>query len=342
MPAATLEKQDVKTIFQRYIDQGKPRPGLLKTLDEVGSLKGLDRKVGSIPRLKKLIDEIDMEEINARFDLKKPLPDPITALASKLYNQLYEDFETVEARIRSEYTDDLAALTQQIETLHETIDNQQQTIDEWQKENLDLQAQVDAAHQTITHQRDQLDETNEALAQKDILLANAKDTVAATKSLLVARESEFATQISHANEKIDDLTTKLQQNETSHKKALVEKDKHIDDLKNDIVGRQAYILQLDSKVRQSESRINELNAQLGDKDKAIVTLQQNVRMLHDEKQTDQTNLLQLQMQLTQKSDEILQLNKTVFEHELKTTELRSELGKLKKEISQSKITKTTE
>ena len=69
MPAPTLAIQDIKTVFKRYDEQGKPRSGLLKTLDEVGQLKGVEGKLGSIPRLKKFIDEIILGEINQRYDI---------------------------------------------------------------------------------------------------------------------------------------------------------------------------------------------------------------------------------------------------------------------------------
>jgi len=326
MPAPTLEKQDVVTVLESYRQRGERRPGLLKLLDEVGKLKGLDRKVGSIPRLKKLLDEIDLAETHQRFEINKPLPDPISALASQLYNQLFEDFADYETRIREEYRDDIAALKQQNAQLQETKQTLEKSIDNLQQENQQMQLSLSQAQQTIDEQQQAILAAQATIAQKDAFLEKADEAVNATKALLASREKEFNTQITHASEKLQTLNNSLQQLAMEHAGELKEKANHISDLQNDVIGRQAFMEELKDKITKLEDEIETLKTRLKDNDQATHKLNETINSLQQDKQENQQTLLSMQALLTDKSEEILRLNQDLVEKEKIVNDLRSTIS----------------
>jgi chromosome segregation ATPase len=103
MPAVTLSKDEVRNALQHFRQTGRPRPGLHRLLQHIGH--------GSIPRLKRLMQEIDLEEIH-HLDrrLVEQLPDPVTLAAANLWNEMASAVEGLERDAETRIRDRIAAV----------------------------------------------------------------------------------------------------------------------------------------------------------------------------------------------------------------------------------------
>lgn len=89
MAESTVSKEDVRAALEQLAAQGVHSPGLHRLQKHIGR--------GSLPRIKRLVGEIQNERVAALLPGSKPIPDPITALVSAIWNE----FEVADAeRVR--------------------------------------------------------------------------------------------------------------------------------------------------------------------------------------------------------------------------------------------------
>ncbi|MDH5230247.1 MAG: DNA-binding protein [Gammaproteobacteria bacterium] len=327
----TLEKQDVKTVLENYRSQGKPPPGLHRMLEEVGKLNGLDRKLGSIPRLKRLLDEIRMDELAKVYPDRKRLPDPISAAASDLYNEILKPFEQQLDEIeiersaeRDQYQEDIAAIKAEQTELESRIEQFQQARQEMEAEVTQLIQQLEATEKKnqdlrtiIEHKNGELESAqtviNTLKQSKAEIAKQSAETINVLKDRNTATENELASVKRAKAQEVSTLTARLEE------------------LRTEVIGRQAYVDELNQTLKKTSE-------QMETKVKIIDDLRGEKESLHDQlviaqgdiiAQKDLVQALQLENQKIINDNERLQLltNETASSNQ----QLNQEIATLKKQ-----------
>ncbi|NOZ73339.1 MAG: hypothetical protein GXP38_15785 [Chloroflexi bacterium] len=216
MSAATLQKPDVRATLEAYEKAGQRRPGLHQILLDIGQRQGRPGRTGSIPRLKRLLAELDNETLGETLPKSdRPVPDPITGLVTQLWAQMETEFEALQAVLDAEHNVQLAEKDQALATATAAIASLESTLKAHAETLAEREASLQAQTDTMAEQKTTLDNLNQTLAETQRKLASADernqtlhqalaDSTAKEQALqhtLTEQSKQFLEQIKALNEK---------------------------------------------------------------------------------------------------------------------------------------------
>ena len=216
MTAATLQKPAVRATLEAYEKAGQRRPGLHQILLDIGQRQGRPGRTGSIPRLKRLLAELDNETLGECLPKSdRPVPDPITGLVTQLWTQLETEFEALQTALDAERDAELAEKDQALATATETIAARDSTLKAHQATLAEREAALQAQADTMAEQQTAITDLNQTLAETQRKRASADehnqtlhqalaDSTAKEQALqhtLTEQSKQFLEQIKALNEK---------------------------------------------------------------------------------------------------------------------------------------------
>lgn len=182
---AQLTKDQVRDLLKSYADAGRPRPNYDQMLRDLGARVGKPGRHGSIPRLIKLLHEIEEE---AAGHAQAALPDPVAAQAATLWSTIETALEAREAEINT-------ALERERQTLAASRTEMESKMSELQDALTEARNETQLRDEIITGKEariqaltTELSETRQALADTAAVI----DLHAAREADLVLRLNEQA------------------------------------------------------------------------------------------------------------------------------------------------------
>ncbi|HED14031.1 MAG TPA: hypothetical protein ENI62_10345 [Gammaproteobacteria bacterium] len=283
MSAATLQKPDVRATLEAYEKAGQRRPGLHQILLDIGQRQGRAGRTGSIPRLKRLLAELDNETLGEYLPTSdRPIPDPITGLVTQLWAQLENEFDALQAVLDAERDAELAEKDQALSLANDTIASLEATLKAHEETLAEcesaLQARTDTLaeqqtamgdlDQTLAETQRKLDSTNERNQTLHQALADSTAKEQALQHTLTEQSKQFLAQIK-------DLTANQTAAEAAHHKTREDvmhfRDAHLE--------AQRRITALEPALAQAQTANDSLSADHQTLKEALATTQGNKEAL---------------------------------------------------------------
>ena len=173
---AQLTKDQVRDLLRSYADAGRTRPNYDQMLRDLGTRVGKPGRHGSIPRLIKLLHEID-EESAAR---PASLPDPVASQAATLWSSIEVALEAREAQLNAEIERERHSLAVTLSEMEARVRGAEDALTEARRE-IELRDEVIAGK----------DEQMQALAMDLAQARQAAADAAAVVDLHAAREADL-------------------------------------------------------------------------------------------------------------------------------------------------------
>lgn len=252
MVAPTVSKQQVREALEAFAEQGVSSPGLIRLQKHIGH--------GSIPRIKRFVEEIKHEKIAPLLPGAKPPPDSISAAV----NAIWQDFEVAMAEREKELEDDFAERHRQFEEERASMQAvRDQAVAKAEKLEEDLVLERGRG--------DQLDEdakSAQQLAEKlNVELKGERELVATLKESrqdMNAAMTNAAKEASKREKELKERIEKLQQDnltlEQRRSKEVEDADARLQDLRDIVAHQQREIERIQSEGRKS---LEEKDRELG-------------------------------------------------------------------------------
>lgn len=256
MVAPTVTKQEVREALEAFASQGVSSPGLIRLQKHIGH--------GSIPRIKRLVEEIHHEKIAPLLPGAKPPPDSITAAV----NAIWQDFEVAVAEREKELEEDFAERRRQMDEEYSAM----------QAERDQAVAKAEKLEDDLVLERsrgDQLDEeakTAQQLVEKlQVELKGERMLVATLRESrqdMNAAMTNAAKEASKREKELKERIEKLQQDnltlEQRRSKEVEDADARLQDLRDIVAHQQREIERIQSDGRKSlEEKDHELGSLRG-------------------------------------------------------------------------------
>lgn len=195
MPQPTLHLSEVREALEHFRAQGVMQPGLLRLQRYIGH--------GSIPRLRRLLHEIQMETLDKLApDMIERIPDPITKLAAQVWTEIENALEDKEQQLK-----DTAAL--EIEKAHVKVQALEQQLHALEDDCQTKQGEIDAEKQSVQALQDKLQAATEALMQAQQLGLSQKQECEHLHVQLQSQRAEQAQQAKYSAQREAKLLASL-------------------------------------------------------------------------------------------------------------------------------------
>ena len=138
MTTTKLSKQDVRDALETFRRQGLPRPGLHRLRETIGH--------GSLARLKRLLQEIDLETVDQLApETVAKLPDPITVAAARVWQELEAASDALQNTIEANLHQAQAVMHDQLQGLRTSLADTESALETAERDNARLTAQLEAS-----------------------------------------------------------------------------------------------------------------------------------------------------------------------------------------------------
>ena len=226
MSAATLQKPDVRATLEAYEKAGQRRPGLHQILLDIGQRQGRTGRTGSIPRLKRLLAELDNETLGEYLPTSdRPIPDPITGLVTQLWAQLEKEFDALQGVLDEARDVQLAEKDQALALTNDTIASLEATLKAHEETLVEHVASLQAHAETIEKQQTAMGVLDQTRAETQRALDSANERNQTLHQALAdstvkeqALQHTLTEQSKQFLEQIKDLTAKQAATEETHSK----------------------------------------------------------------------------------------------------------------------------
>lgn len=180
---AQLTKDQVRDLLRSYADAGRPRPNYDQMLRDLGARVGKPGRHGSIPRLIKLLHEI---EEDAAGHAQAALPDPVAAQAATLWSTIEAALEAREAELNAALDREREALAASRTELETRMRGKEDAL-------ADAFGEIQLRDEVIAGKEERIQALTTELAQARQALADT----AAVIDLHAAREADLTLRLSH-------------------------------------------------------------------------------------------------------------------------------------------------
>lgn len=138
MTTTKLTKQEVREALETFRRQGLPRPGLHRLRETIGH--------GSLARLKRLLQEIDLETVDQLApETVARLPDPITVAAARVWQELEAASDALQNTIEANLHQAQAVMHDQLQGLRTSLADAESALETADRDNARLTAQLEAS-----------------------------------------------------------------------------------------------------------------------------------------------------------------------------------------------------
>lgn len=211
MPKATLEKSDVLDALAHFRAQGVMRPGLLRLQKHIGR--------GSIPRLRRLLHEIELEQLEQLAPaLLERVPDPISMAAARLWAEMTQSLEAKEQEIEAQTQARLAALQERLDKADAALNAQREQYEQQQVEyralgeqHARLEQQFQAQSQALAVKTQETSHLMRELAQAQEQIRHLRAEQAEQAKHAAQREAQYVARLDIERQRSQDEARAYQQ-----------------------------------------------------------------------------------------------------------------------------------
>ncbi len=316
MAAPTVSKQDVREALEHFAAQGVRTPGLLRLQKHLGR--------GSLPRIKRLMTEIQNEQIAPLLPGATPPPDVITAAVTSIWNEM----ETAVAEREKELE---ASIVEQREQLAAENRQAQLERDEALARADSLESELAVERKRTEELSDQVQQLERTLIEREAELAGERKVVEALRdskhdlTAAMTKAEKQAAEREHAlNERLARIQTERLDLERRHEKDREASAKALSDMRDIITYQRNEAererLEHDRALTARDEKLGVAERAIEEKTRDLTIAEERSRDLEREMRALQTSVQRLQEELaraaerTEKDAErIEKLEKTILE-----------------------------
>jgi chromosome segregation ATPase len=304
MPAAKINRDEVAEAIRILQNQGIPDPGVHRLRRFLG--RG---SVTTVARFKNELRQIELERLSP--DKKRPLPDPVTELAQRLWEELLAAVEGVEQQVhetaeqrldekqqqldrieaeRNQVQQDNLKLIQELATVREFAEKQREQCHDLETTLSELNGRLSSHAALIEALRGREQDLKAAMAESATRSAkrektltdqlseerqrsfNAQQDAAQQRQELEAQLQVLRENLAGQREHYERLTTSLQQETYQLEKKLSARDQALEDLRTEYTGLRNEHQNLRQELGRVEKRLVRADVELTAKQQAIEAL----------------------------------------------------------------------
>jgi chromosome segregation ATPase len=329
MPAAKINRDEVAEAIRILQNQGIPDPGVHRLRRFLG--RG---SVTTVARFKNELRQIELERLSP--DKKRPLPDPVTELAQRLWEELLAAVEGVEQQVhetaeqrldekqqqldrieaeRNQVQQDNLKLIQELATVRELAEKQREQCHDLETTVSELNGRLSSHAALIEALRGREQDLKAAMAESATRSAkrektltdqlseerqrsfNAQQDAAQQRQELEAQLQVLRENLAGQREHYERLKISLQQETQQLEKKLSARDQALEDLRTEYAGLCTKHDTLRQGLGEVEKKLVRANAQLSAKEQAIEAITTRLNEIQGFHQEVKANHEQVIMQL---------------------------------------------